>query len=488
MIRWTPLLILALLGCPDPDEPDDTGPEGDSDTDSDADSDTDSDSDSDADTDSDSDADTDVEVVATDLSWQLHEDHGSLVYVRWTQRVAGPAYVEYGYEGGGWQQSPTVEAAVGTHEQLLLGIPFGERAGWRVVVADREPVSGETISTGDLPEGLPLPELLIHEDELQHEARYLLSSINENSGGWTGGTYWTFIMTRRGRPVWASAAPQNNWTLFAQVAATGDHVLWDEATRWSLYDNGAASMVHRSYLTHEIDEIATPGLHHAFVQLPDETLVWGSKNHGGGEALVFKALDDEDETVLWTCEDDWEGSGHCESNGLFYSLERDSFLYSFYTNDAIVEVDNATGETLWWAGGVSGGYAFDPPESQFDWQHGISYTDQGNLLVSSHARSDSGSNTTKVIEYGVDHEQELLTELWSYDPQAYASTNGDAWRLDNGNTLHLVGSASEILEVTADERVVWHLDYGQTQLLGRGELVEDLYALVPDRGYQQVSE
>ena len=476
MKHLLPFALLLTLGCPDPDKPDDTAPEGDTDTDTDTDS----------DTDADADTDTDAATIS-DLSWRLHDEYEAMVHVTWTQSHAGSAYIEYGYEGGGWYQTPPVDAAAGTHEQLVIGIPYGERAGWRVVVEGMDPVSGETITTGPVPDGLPQPQLLVHEPDKQLDRDYLLTSMNEDSGGWTSGDYWTFIMTRRGKPIWASKAPQRHWTLFAQVAVTGDHILWDEATYWSNYDGGAASTVHRTYLTEEIDVIATPGLHHAFVQLPDETLVWGSQNHGGHEALVKKTLDQKDETIIWTCSDDWPGSGYCESNGLFYEESTDSFLYSFYTNDSVVEVDHTSGESLWWAGDVRDGYDFDPPQSQFSWQHGISYTDEGHLLVSSHASSDAGGATTKVIEYSVDHDARLLSEVWSYDPGAYASTNGDAWRLSNGNTLHLVGSASEILEVTADQEVVWHLDYGQTQLLGRGELLEDLYALVPDQGYQEVS-
>jgi hypothetical protein len=456
-----------LLGCPVSDEPDDTAPEGD--------------------VDPDTDADTDTELMVSELSWRLHDEYASLVWVSWTQSAPAEVWVEYGFEGGGWQRSPPVQAVAGSHEQLLLGIPYDERAGWRVVASGAEVVSGETITTGPLPEGLPVPELLVDESEAQLEREYLLASMNQSSGGWTGGDYWTFIINRRGRPVWANPTPRRHWTLFAQVALEGDHILWDEATYWSDYDGGAGSLVHRCYLTGAFEELATPGLHHAFVQLPDGVLAWGSQHHGGGEALVEKQAGQVDESVIWTCSEDWPSAGHCESNGLFYSADRDSYLYSFYTNNSVVEVSRSSGESLWWAGDVSGGYAFDPPQSQFSWQHGISYTDEGTLLVSSHARGEDGSSTTKVIEYEVDHEAALLSEVWSYDPHAYASTNGDAWRLDNGNTLHLLGSASEILEVTPEAEVVWHLDYGATQLLGRGELIEDLYALVPDAGYAEVS-
>jgi hypothetical protein len=293
------------------------------------------------------------------------------------------------------------------------------------------------------------------------------------------GTYWTFIIDRQGRPIYAHKAPQRHWTLFVQVAQSGDHFLWDEATYWSNWDGGAGSTVHLAYLDQDIDEIWTPGLHHAFVQLPNTNLVWGSQYHGGEEALVEKALDagEEDEgTPLWYCSKDWPNSGRCESNGLHYSVERDAFLYSFYTNNSLVEVDHTTGESLWWAGDVNGGYKFDPTDSQFSWQHGVTYNDAGHLMVSTHAHN--GSNTTLVREYEVNHDNNTLHQVWSYDAATYASTNGDAWRLPNGNTLHLLGSAGEINEVTEDGTVVWNVDWHAEKLLGRGEYITDLYTLV----------
>ncbi len=421
-----------------------------------------------------------MDVEITDLSWRLHDDVPSMVYVSWEQSAAATVYVEYGFEGAGWMQAPTLSASAGTNQQLLVGIPYDEAVGWRVVVEGGQAFEGENMRTGPLPDGLPVPTLEVSKsDAWLPSGNYLLTSINQNSGGWTGGTYWTFIIDRQGRPVWANETPDRNWTLFAQVSASGDYILWDEATAWSDYDDGAGSKVHYTYLDGEIDVVSTPGLHHAFVQLPDGTLAWGSQYHGGYESLVEKAPGAKNETVLWSCQDDWPSSGHCESNGLFYVVDTNSFLYSFYTNDSVVEVDRATGESLWWAGDVPNGYGFDPQGSQFSWQHGISYTDTGTLLVSTFARNDSGS-TTMVREYQVDHEARLLHEVWNYDPGVHAVTNGDAWRLENGNTLHLLGSAAEIFEVTPKKEVVWHLDYDSTQLLGRGEFIEDLYDLVSE--------
>ncbi len=417
-------------------------------------------------------------VYASNLQYRLHDDISSMVYASWDQEIPATMHVEFSFEDGSWLSSPARQYEEGRAEQLLVGIPFGYDFEWRVVADDGTIADGSPGSVGPVPSGLPLGEVLVSSPLAWYaDGDYLLTSINQNTGGWTGGTYWRMIIDREARPIWAAKAPRSHWTLFIQVAQDGDHILWDEATYWSDYDDGAASTVHRTYLDEEIDEIATPGLHHAFVQLPDGTLVWGSQDHGGGEALVKKGLTEDDETIIWTAQEDWPGVNNCESNGLFYDLKTDSFLYSFYTNNSIVSVDHATGASQWWAGDVRNGYEFDPSNSEFEWQHGISYTDDRTLLVSTEARV-SGSYTTMVREYEVDHKARTLHEVWNYDPDVYASTNGDAWRLSDGNTLHLIGSSGHITEVDPDGSIVWHVDYDGSHLIGRGEYISDLYSLV----------
>ena len=425
------------------------------------------------------DDDTGDPVGATALDWRLHDTVESLVYVTWEQSDDAPVFVEYSFDEGEWMTSPTRQATAGANEQLVVGIPYGMDAQWRLVFEDGESYEGPAITTGAAPTELPQASVEATDpDAWLLEGKYLLTSINQENGGWDTGHYWTFIIDRQARPVWAHLAPSGNWTLFAQVSVSRDHILWDEATYWSDWDGGAGSTVHRTYLDQEIEEITTPGLHHAFVELPDGTLVWGSQDHGGGEALVEKGPDETEETVLWTCQVDWPGSmgqWGCESNGLFYVEATDTFLYSFYTNSSVVEVDRASGQSLWWAGTVHGGYDFVPGNAQFSWQHGISYTDAGTLLLSTESAQGYG---TVLREYEVDHATETLESVWTFSAGIHADTNGDAWRLDNGNSLHVMGSASEIYEVDTDDVIVWHLDFHGSRLLGRGEFIEDLYTLV----------
>ena len=467
-------ILIFLLACDPAEVTDDTGtPSTSPDTDTDT---------------NDTNDTNDTDPVPVDgfgnLSAELHDDHESVVMASWEQDESGTVHIEYSFENDEWHSTPSYATTAGPHTVPLLGIPYEMDVQWRLVVESADTfkpqsIDGEALTTEDYP-SLPVPELVnANTDASQwlESGKYLLTSINEDDGGWTGGTYWTVIYDRQGRLVWGQKTPQSHWTLFAQVAVSGDHILWDEATYWADFDRGAGSTVHRTYLDAEIEEVSTPGLHHAFVQLPDGTLSWGSQYHHDSEALVEMSLEDRKIDVLWNCEDDWPGVSSCESNGLFYVEKTNSFLYSFYTNDSIVEVSRDTGESMWWAGRVDDGYSFEPSKHQFDWQHGISYTDAGTLLVSTLSYL-TGQTTTMLREYTVDQETQTLTSIWEYDPEVHAGTNGDAWRLSNGNTLHVIGSAGHVVEVTEDGTEVWHVNFNDNHLMGRGELIEDLYTLV----------
>jgi len=319
--------------------------------------------------------------------------------------------------------------------------------------------------------------VVVHDTANQLDTgNFFLTSINEDAVGWAGGTYWAFIIDRDARVVWYQRTPSNNWTLYTQVAQSGDHLLIDEATAWSDWDDGAGSIIHRTYLDQYIEGIPAPGLHHAFVQKPDGTLVWGSQDHGNGERLVERDPVTGDETVVWACPNNWfNWYGSCESNSMYWDENRGTYLYSFYTNNTMSELDPTTGENIWWAGEEPGGFDFIPANSQFSWQHGINWTPQGTLLVSTEGGQPV---TTWLREYIVDEQAETLTEVWSFDSGVRADTNGDARRLANDNTLHVVGSASQIIEVAPSGDPVWRVEYTYDKLMGRGEFIEDLYTLV----------
>lgn len=408
------------------------------------------------------------------VTWRLHADFGTLAYLSWEQTGTRQIHVDYRFEGKDWLHTPRTRRSDGAHEQLLLGIPYEQTLTWRIMAGDEVLAEGTDLRTGDAPRQLPRATLELADPERWYdEGRYLLTSVNESTGGWTGGPFWTVILDRAGRAVWARRTTQRRWTLFAQVStAQPDHLLIDEDSVWSSFDEGKGSEVLRTYLDAPIASVPTPGLQHAFVELSDGTLAWGSMLHRDVESLVELAPGAEEATALWSCHD-WPGAGNCESNGLFYDAVTNTYLYSFWTNHTVLAVDRATGANVWWAGALGGGYDFVPSGSDFWLQHGVSYTADRTLLLS----SEEDGPTTEVREFAIDHDARTLTEVWHFDAEAHAVTNGDAWRLPGGNTLHVVGSAGVIKEAAPDGTVVWHVDYHAERLLGRGELIRDLYAL-----------
>jgi len=414
-------------------------------------------------------------ILASDLSSTLHGEHRAFAYVSWTQDIAGEVRVSYTVDEGSWIAAPPVQGVAGVNEQLLAGVPYGSEAQWRVSQGDTHFDAPQPIVTDPAPAQLPVGLVPTSEPtRWLPEGRFLLTTIAEGGGGWgTNGPFWTAIFDRAGRPIWAQRTRLGTWSLYPTVAQSGDHILYDEFDPFAAYSGNAdAAQINRTYLDQSIESISTPGFHHAFVEHADGTLAWGSRAHGGGEALVEKAPGQDGETVVWTCNDDWpEASYYCVSNCLYYDADRDSYLYSFYTVESVVEIDRPTGTTMWWAGGVSGGATFEPADSQFYWQHGVSWTDAGTLLVSTHRSANGETNLAR--EYTYDESANTLTEIWSYDANALANTNGDTWRLRNGNTLHTLGSASQIKEVDADGQTVWHLDFNGTRLLGRSEWITD---------------
>ncbi|MCA9492592.1 MAG: hypothetical protein KC621_21815 [Myxococcales bacterium] len=485
-------MSLALLIACSGSTTDETDKDADAaDADADADSDADSDTDADADADSDADTDTGTTQSVTDVSARLHPNMGSLFYVSWTQSEPGDAHVEVSFDPGVWESTPTHAWDAGTNEQIVVGVPFGTMAEWRLVVDGADPIDGDPITTDPVPAGLPLGTVTVSDPGAwDADHKYLLTSINADAGGWRSGHYWTFIVDRDGRPVWAVTNGRNLWTLFAQVSVTGDYLLWDESGV-NNFPPVDGTKVHYAWLDEEFDVRIAPGLHHAFVQLPDGTLAWGSQSaRVGREELMVMGPTETEPTVLWTCRDGLPGIAndqYCISNGLFYNAATDTFLYSHYTNETVVEIDRATGQTLWYAGDTGGGYAFDPPDSKYNWQHGISYTDAGTLLVSSENRVPGGSGqSTFLLEYEVDHKNRVLHGIWANDAHAHADTNGQAWRLANGHTLHLVGSASVVREVDGAGDDVWRMEWGgggvcsnpdSCLLIGHGQFIGDLYAL-----------
>ena len=443
--------------------------------------------DSDADTDADSDSDADSDTDADAPTWYLGDVVESLVYVGWDQPEDATARVEWSFEEDAWEQGPDRAIVAGPQEDLVLGIPYETEARVRVVYDVTRPdvTSREvTVETGNLPAHLPVPELLASIPELQlSSGRWLLGSINYDEGGWTSGEYWMFIVDREGRIVWARQGEQPHYTDYLHVSKDGD-ILWDVSTYWSAWDNGAASVIHRMKIDGVVTETwPAPGMHHCFDEWPDGSLVWGAA-HAGSEQVLRRDLETGKVEVLWDCAPFYAKEGltdWCHSNSIFLDQETDRLLLSFPTaRTFVLEVDLETHEEVRWFGHIPGAWGFDPPDSAFWYQHGVTWTPDRTLLVSS--KVADGDDEGVVREYRLDEETSTLVQVWTFGEgegiDAYRA--GEAHRLENGNTLHNTGTTPRIREITPDGDVDWDLAFPGFRLLGRTIFVEDLYSLAPE--------
>ena len=435
------------------------------------------------------------------FSWQVHDTIASLITVSWHQGNAATGTIEYSFDEGVWLSTPEQAFAAGDNEALLLGIPYDTEADVRLVLGGSVVAGSLTaVETDRAPSGMPEPEYVSGDpDRWYADGSYLFTSINGSTGGWTGGTYWKVILDRQARVVWALATPNSHWTIWTDVSYDGDDLMWDESTVWA-WGSSEVSQLHRMKIDGTIvASYETPGLHHAWDELADGTILWGRIVTYDEEWLERRRPDGTVETV-WMCsafEIEMQGeTGHsCHSNSWWWHEESDTYLVSFPSSagdvkDTVLHMDSA-GNTLSTWGQLSD-WTFEDPATTFDYQHGVTFTDEGNLLVStklheSNPHYDRFLDTLAVREYALDYEARVLREVWSFgeDQGIAGNTAGEAHRLPGGNTLHNYGSGARTREITPDGTLVWDIKWsggdaeGSGRLQGRSVFLTDLYDFAP---------
>ena len=409
----------------------------------------------------------------------------TVVHVEWTQDDAGDAWLEFSANGGAWQQSPVEARTVGPAEEWIVGVPYEADVDWRVVVDGTVvPGSEQSIRTGDWPDTLPEPVMLVNEPMLTDpDTPWIITSMNRDDDP-RYGQWWVFVMDRDGQVVWAQETPEDWVSRHVSVSWDGDALLVDRDTFWTTFDQGEGSEIVEMTLDgtlHHTWEV--PGLHHAFLPLPDGVIAWPAKADGDTSTEVLETVDRKGHHQQHWFFDDWHDDivvrDVCGSNGIFWSQDTNRFLISFWSTDTVVEIDGNTWQATRWFGEVPGSYTFDPPASQFWWQHGPTITPSGTLMVSS---KDERSGTETVIrEYTIDDKTQTLHEVWNFGEGRgiYGPFMGEAHRLGNGNTLHVYGAGGHLAEATPDGSVAWEVTWIGDKHNGRTTAFGNLYDLLP---------
>lgn len=407
---------------------------------------------------------------------------GSLVVVSWDQQGAGASWVEWSLDGASWQSTPVSDRTAGNHEQIVAGCPYDAEVRLRVASSGGDVSQTVQQQTSPLPEGLPELELVRSVvDAWDADVGWFLASIDEPNDHGQPVAFWTFIFDRDGRIVWAWETPDLLSTAHPRLAAAGDALLLDYNSFYSLFDGGASSQVVSLGLDgSELDRWDTPGLHHPFTQRDDGALAWPALD-GDHDQLWLLPPGGEPELV-WSCAELHTELGvdqRCEANTVAWHQPSERFLLSFYSTEAVVEIEPAGGTTERVFGHLPGAWAFEPQVAAFHWQHGVHFSDSGTLLLSARVAPDE--DETVVREYTLDSDGQVLEEVANFGigTGLYGDRLGEAHRLPGGNTLHNLGTAARLREYDPEGRVVWELAFSPGSWLGRSTPIPDLYALLP---------
>ncbi len=442
----------------------------------------------------------DADAVVSALSARLHEEIGSVVTVSWEQDVATDSvHVAYRFEGETWLETPLREGFAGSHEQIVLGVPYGADLAWKVVVQDgaaADDAAGPGITTGAVPDALPTVVLdLAEADQWDPTGRFLLTSVSAEEPMMSNTpSFWVTLIDRQGRYVWAIPANPRSWTLYAKPSRDGTTILFDDDLYWTSFDPDADSVIHQIRLDGStVRQWSVPGLAHSFDDLSADTIAWDRSDRG--DDLVVVSEGDAEPVTIWSCMDwivsaDLDSSGgggaeQCGSNALSFNADRDTYTVSLWSHETVLEFDAATGAVLWYAQPNSGsGYAV-PEEAIWQWQHEAQLLSADRLLLSSGfgASPRGGFEATASYEYQLDHDTQSMSLVWSYvsEPEFAARYKGGLRRLPGGNTLHYYGSAGGVKEITPAGEVVWQIQFDENfdSWTGRSYLLDDLYAFAP---------
>ena len=160
---------------------------------------------------------------------------------------------------------------------------------------------------------------------------------------------------------------------------------------------------------------------------------------------------------------------YSHANGI--ELDSDgNFMLSNRHLSEITKIDRNTGEIIWRMGGKRNQFTFvnEHPENAptyFSYMHNIRRLSNGNIMM-----FDNGNQRkpqySRIAEYKVDEVTKTATLVWEYrhSPDIYASAQGSAQRLSNGNTLIGWGDASllgqpAVTEVLPDHSTAFELHF-----------------------------
>lgn len=433
-----------------------------------------------------------------ELDVTLASEVATVPVLSWTTPQEGHSWVEYGVIGSETTYATPIGVEAATHHELpLLGLPALTEVWYTAYTETEEGLlqaTGATM-TSALPSDLPDVEITVHESSEVSAERYMMFAV-------MGATESLMAVDREGHTVWycstADLVDSEN-VMFSEVALAKVDAGFEFIAFSPELESGKSGIFHADiYGQVEVDEWLDIG-HHTFWEHDDGTLAYVSADPrvvadpetgeditvvgdtireilpSGETREVFSAWDwgeveqhDRWDMTFWEDASDWT-----HANGLEYDAETDHYLFSLGFLDTVLEVDRETGEVVREFGG-SQGMQFQEEDDRFFFPHDPNWTADGNLLLFS---AGEGSGYNKAAEYRVNEEDGILEEVWSFGDavSTHSVADGQARRLENGNTLISWSSAGVVREVNPEGEVVWEMTLDAGSALAGAFLVSDLY-------------
>lgn len=423
-------------------------------------------------------SDGDQVEAPNDESAVISEAVSTVATVTWTTSEPSVGYVEYGV-GELTQRTPLEPEPVTEHSMMLLGLTADTVYDYRVVTsAGDDTAAGEqlTFRTGDLPVGMP--RLTVTGEG--HDQFTLVPIL--------GATTAVIIIDPEGRIVWYHRDDRDLEFFRARLSVDGKSIVYNAA---SVSGDPAenSELVRVALDGSSTTSVPVPLLAHDFVEHPDGTLgaiVVEYREFEGmmlrGDKIVEVSPSGEIRTVwdAWDCFDPATETGDnielgwTFANALDYDPEERVYYLGMRNFSSIARVNPATRECEWVLGLTASTFDFAPGSTRFLHQHQFQVRGNRILILDN---DGSPGDDSRVLEYELDFENNLATQVWSYvaDPIVYTFVLGEPVRLENGDTFVNWSAAGQLERVTADGRSIWKLNTPLTYAFGFSTLADTLY-------------
>jgi hypothetical protein len=425
-----------------------------------------------------------------DVVAEVSDDISTVVNVRWATDEASIGYVEYGVTEEMEQNTPLSAEESEEHAVRLLGLKADTVYHYRVVTWDgRDAAASDirTIRTGDLPTGMP--RLRVTGDG--HDQFTVVPVL--------GMTTAVLILDPEGDIVWYHRDDRELDFYRARLSLDGESLLYNAASV-SGDPSEDSELVRVALDGSESTSIPVPLLAHDFVEHEDGTLAamvveyrefegpWEGEGEMPselrGDKIVEITPDGEQTTVwsAWDCFDpaEWTGDniemGWTFANALDYDPAEDAYYLGMRNFSSIVKIDRATGECEWVLGLYASTFDFAPGSERFLHQH--QFHVRGNRIVVMDNDGMSGElDVSRVLEYELDFDANLATQVWSYtaDPTVYTFVLGEPTRFDDGSTFINWSTAGQLERVSETGESLWKLNSSAGIAFGFHTQAESLY-------------